>query len=164
MDLDKRLLELKKVINSDLLVDIYGAKWRRRWYKMFSHFIKLIDEERIELGEDDIRNIKDYIENTKSIILFKPLDDDSRYMLRKLLEFLYNINENSALKDNEIRTDILLCVKMLDMCMTLNELIGVSREIINKLNEIVSYSPPAFKLAEHYLNTLLEEIEKDNNE
>jgi len=129
---------------------------------MFSHFIQLVEQQEIKLSEEDIGNIQRYIEDTKAVILFKPLDDESRNMLRKLLEFLYNVNENSVSKNADINLDILLCIKMLDACMTLNELLGVSREIINKLKESLAYAPPAFKVAEHYLKTLLDEIEEED--
>jgi len=161
MEIETLLEKIKRKINSELFPDLYGYEWNRRWYKMFRYFFEQIERDAPINLDDYIGDMQVFIERTKEIVLFKALDSDARGHLRDILVFLYNVNANSK-RDIALERDIMLCIKILDLCLTLNELIGVAREVISKMRESLLYAPPAFQVAEHYLKTLLDEIEQED--
>jgi len=151
---------IRQIINENVFVDLYPKEWKK-WRKIFLDFICAAEMEDELTLFDKRSDIERFIECTKEILLFNALDKNTRQTIRELLVFLYNINKNAE-RDEEIERDILLCIKIIDLCLTLNELIGVSREVITKMRQTLLYAPPAFELAPHYLKTMLEDIESSN--
>jgi len=159
-NVEEILRKIRELIDENVFRDLYPKQWNS-FRRMFLDFIEAIKSNKPISVKEYKGKIDSFIEFTKEILLFNALDADTRQKIRELLVFLYNVNNNSD-KDEDIARDIMLCIKIIDSCLTLNELIGVSRTVITKMRHTLLYSPPAFELAPHYLKTMLDEIEHDN--
>jgi len=150
-----------KSTNDSLLYSIFEGKLdliKKHFKTSLSIFDALFNNKEIEIDKD--RFYKDtllILDIIKSFLIFSPINQKQSAFLRDYLEALLNINRG-YIKDKGLERDILLAIRLLDLFITSSELAMVLKEWRLYLNQLLSVKPPAYKLAEHYLKVLEEDL------
>jgi len=133
---------------------------KKHFQKSLEVFTLLEKNEEPRVGKYFIRDTFLLVDIVKSFLIFSPISESQNKFLHDYLEFMVNIN-NAVIHDKQLQNDILLAIRLVDFQISTVELIEVLREWRLYLNKVLNVRPPAYKLAEHYLKVLREEIEND---
>lgn len=153
--------EVRKALHRDILGEIYGPKWRKYYrnelLNAFEAVEDAINEEQTDI-QIDKSIIEDFVEETKLILIEQPLDSELRMLLRRLLTLVYNWNK-AYLNDSNLDRETLLAIRIIDLCLTVNELISLGIEVIRRFRSLSMFRPPTFELSRHYLQTIIDKFE-----
>ncbi len=93
------------------------------------------------------------------IAIERPMTGFYREIAEEYLLLMANWNTQIG-KSKKMRNYIIGTQRIIDCTTTMNQTISIMRHLLRKLKNEMSYRPPAFDNARHYLQGLQEDIEK----
>jgi len=105
--------------------------------------------------EEEISQIKKALNFLLQTAIEKPITPILKDLIDEFIIFIANWNENLG-KEIEIRQKIYTLRRFVDYHLSVIDAIQILKTLAKKTEEIQRFSPPAFELSRHYLNSLQE--------
>ena len=145
-------LELKKVFGPriDVIREVFELMQRQ--------MNELAEDKVIEASGKEKSKVKDVVALFLSVAVNEPIVPIFRDLSEPYLLLVLNWNKELG-KRPDIEATIDTTRKIVLAQMTMLDTIGLLKTLLKRGREIKNWSPPAFELSRHYLETLNEEIE-----
>lgn len=120
---------------------------------MKEQMASIIKDKPVSVQSHEAQCIGRLFEILVDFALYRELSPIYRDFAYALCTLGRNWNDNTV-KDKNLSNNITVVAKVVRDKLTLDETMNLLRKLIDKGRDIYTYEPPAFKLSEHYFNTL----------
>jgi len=158
MDIELVFSKMYNYINSDLSVYVIRSEYKDK----FNNSLDLIKKHINILDNDgtidayDPKVVEECINYLKNVVTQNEINEIFNMFLHDYLFVSYNWN-NNVYKNKNLNDTIKFLYRCVDDHLTLKELVSISNNISSRLSEFKKWTPPAFKLSEHYYRLFKED-------
>lgn len=115
-------------------------------------------ENEMEPTREEIGDVYNIIKIYEDIVTFNPITDFTRDFLKSTSQLIFNWNKNTIQQD-DIDSMINLILRVIDMNITINEQIQISKKLLEANKKYLNVKPQAYEASRAFLEAIDDELE-----
>lgn len=120
---------------------------------MKRHMNKLGKDKEVDAKPKEVAVVKKAVYIIFRIAVYEPIDSYLRDLAVLYMQLVFNWN-NALLQDAELVTRIRATSNIVESQLTMLDTINLLKKLLKQGHDMKNWSPPAFELSRHYLETL----------
>lgn len=160
MSFEETKAVLERELRSERLKVYFGKRVLDDIHRLVSLMLRdvtnLMADKQVSVDDKTIEDLNRVLDAMIDVVSIIPLDERVTDFCQNFARLAYNWNQNLR-RDRSIERKTRVLDRLLRQHLTIVEATNVLRRLTRRLERFLDYSPPAFRLARHFLESVFEE-------